>query len=754
MLPLLPPGATRINDWVGVDSSSDTWTCFLGCHPIARHAASDRRMFQVTTAQLIDAGSCREAEVVRAFGVSKSSVARALRRYRGGGVEAFFGPRPGRRGGTVLNDEVAARAQSLFDRGASCAEVAAELGVKRDTLRKAVADGRLRVRAAPAGADKSGRSAQDAAAADGMGTACTRVCERVLASLGKLHGAPARFEPGRDVPFGGVLCALPALLANGLLEGVGSHLNPLRGYYTETHVLLLMGFMALCRIKTVEQLRGEAPGEFGMLLGLDRVPEVRCLRRKLSELGTGDAAGNWAAHLSRQWMEDDPQAAGTLYVDGHVRVYHGSMSAPPRRYVSRQRLCLRGISDYWVNDAVGRPFFVVEKTVDPGMLEALRRDIVPRLLRDVPGQPPEEELARDPRRCRFVLVFDREGYSPEFFAEMWRGHRVGCVTYHKHPGGDWPAEWFRPRALAMPGGETVEVRLAEMGSLVGAGKAAVWMREVRKLTEGGHQVSLVSTAFDLDHADLAARLFTRWCQENFLRYMMQHFALDLLGEYATAPLPDTERVVNPAWRELDKRRRATQGTLTQRQAKFAALTLHPEPETDPVRFGKWVLDKARLLEGIEACEARLRELKESLGGTARHIQWGQLPEGAKFESLAPTRRRLLDTIRMVAYRAETAMVPLLRDAHTDAPAARTLLQDLFRASADIAPDPGRKRLRVSVHRSARPASDKRLLALFDELNAAEIPYPGTDLVLDYELVPLPAAGPNMVSEQIPRGKEV
>jgi hypothetical protein len=129
----------------------------------------------------------------------------------------------------------------------------------------------------------------------------------------------------------------------------------------------------------------------------------------------------------------------------------------------------------------------------------------------------------------------------------------------------------------MPGGETVTLELAERGSLVGSGQDALWMREVRKLTDGGHQVSLISTVFDLPLTELAARLFTRWCQENFLRYMMQHFALDLLREYGLAPVGDTEKVINPAWRELAKRRSAANGKLTRRRAKFAALELHPEP---------------------------------------------------------------------------------------------------------------------------------------------------------------------------------
>ena len=105
--------------------------------------------------------------------------------------------------------------------------------------------------------------------------------------------------------------------------------------------------MALCRIKTVEQLQYESPGELGKLLGLDRVPEVRCLRNKLTELSKDQAPEKWAGLLSRQWLEDDPDLAGTLYVDGHVRLYHGKQTALPKRYVSRQRLCLRGTTDYW-----------------------------------------------------------------------------------------------------------------------------------------------------------------------------------------------------------------------------------------------------------------------------------------------------------------------------------------------------------------------------------------------------------------------
>ncbi len=536
-----------------------------------------------------------------------------------------------------------------------------------------------------------------------------------------------------DVPKGGVLSSLPALLANGLMEGTDNLTKKVKGYYTAFHVLLLLAFMALCRIKTVEKVRGESAGEFGKLLGLDRIPEVRCLRKKLNELSSGDTAEKWASHLSRYWMESDSKSAGTLYIDGHVRLYHGGLTKLPRRFVSRERLCLRGTSDYWVNDAVGRPFFVVGKTVDPGLLQTLRTDIIPRLLNDIPNQPTESQLESDPYLSRFILVFDREGYSPAFFQQMWKKYRISCMTYHKHPGGDWPENWFKEFEVSMPNGETISMKLAEMGSLVGTGKDAMWMREVRKLTESGHQTSLISTEYQLDHTRLGARMFSRWCQENFFRYMMEHFAIDLLQEYGTQQLPATEKVINPVWRELNKSRASVQNKLRYRRARFGEMTMHPVEENKAKKYEKWLIKKAELFEQIEQYEKQLDGLKAELKNTDKHITWENLDEKDQFFQLLPGRKRLMDTVKMIAYRTETSMANLLKDETTDMAAARRLLQDLYVAEADILPEPENDRLLVRIHNASRPAANKKIKRLLDYLNNTEMKYPGTKLRLHYEL---------------------
>jgi prepilin-type processing-associated H-X9-DG protein len=260
-----------------------------------------------------------------------------------------------------------------------------------------------------------------------MGTGTTHLKERIAASVGELIFVEPQFKAGVDITNGGVLTALPALLSMGLLESTDEFFDLPKGYYGLDSLFLLLGMMALTRQKSIESLRYCAPGEWGKLLGLDRIPEVRTLRDKVKIISEGEGAEQWSATLCKNWMESTPGQAGVLYIDGHVRVYNGSLTKLPRHHVARQRLCLRATSDYWVNAMDGQPFFVVNKVVDPGLIQVLEEEIVPRLEQDVPGQPEQQDLEEDPLLHRFSLVFDREGYSPGFFKRM-KNLRIACLT--------------------------------------------------------------------------------------------------------------------------------------------------------------------------------------------------------------------------------------------------------------------------------------------------------------------------------------
>lgn len=735
-LPLLPHGATPINKNVSVDRSDGQWTYYFGMLPIYMHDEGDDAHFRLTVALMLRAGLCRACEIERVFGVTHNKVMRAQRQLADRGERSFFERSGPRRGGTVLTPTKLVEAQEMLNRGDAREEIARELCVKRDTLRKAINDGRLiepDVAAVSQATTQSERSEQDASAAPEMGTACTRPDERIYAALGMIDGAPTVFEPCLDVPFGGVLCALPALLANGLLRGL-ELLGEVRGYYTRAHVLLTLAIMCLCRIRTVEKLRACPPGELGKLIGLDRIPEARCLRSKMDEMAADTHAEQWAAELAKQWMCSEPDSAGFLYVDGHVKVYGGNTKLP-KRYVSRQRLCLRGISNYWVNDALGRPFFAIERQIDEGLLQCLRDDIVPRLLRDVPDQPTDEQLAADPLLFRFALVFDREGYSPAFFREMWDRHRIACLTYRKNCDDLWPVDEFRTTRAVMPRGETVEMRLGERGTLLGSGDAAIWVKEVRKLTENGHQTAVASTARGLPAERIAPQMFTRWCQENFFGYAMQHFPIDLLAEYGSESFTGTERVVNPAWREIDRQHRSARGKLSRRRAKFVEIDSEARAAPGHPRHESWETEKARLLEEMQALECEFKTLAGHRRNTEKHITWDELPEPDKFMKLPGTRRRLLNTVGMIAYRAETAMASLLcLDRSTmDMSEARTLVQALLAATADLHPDPDAKTLEIRLHTPSTPAATRAIRDLLAHLGETETTYPGTDLTMIFRM---------------------
>jgi hypothetical protein len=102
-----------------------------------------------------------------------------------------------------------------------------------------------------------------------------------------------------------VLFALPALLAIGLLHQAHKYFQLPKGYYGLESLFLMLAFLALARLPSLEQLRYCAPGEWGKLLGLDRIPEVRTLRKKLALLSEQEQASSWSAELCAQWMGAD-----------------------------------------------------------------------------------------------------------------------------------------------------------------------------------------------------------------------------------------------------------------------------------------------------------------------------------------------------------------------------------------------------------------------------------------------------------------
>jgi hypothetical protein len=330
---------------------------------------------------------------------------------------------------------------------------------------------------------------------------------------------------------------------------------------------------------------------------------------------------------------------------------------------------------------------------------------------------------------RFTIIFDREAYSPDLFLELQQ-ERIAALTYHRYPKGDWPEQEFQQQVVQLPSGEAVQMKLAEQETHVGK-RPGLLVREVRKLAPDGHQVAIVSTNRLGDGSAQAAALMARWSQENFFKYMREHFSLDALVQYGTEDIPATVTVLNPAWRELNRRVRHLHLEGKRCRQRQSSATLSPSLSEPDVRH--YEQQQGQLQEKIEQIERTLEDLKKQRKTTPHQIPIKDLPEPDRFQRLGTERKQFLDTIKMIAYRAETAMAATVREQLARFDDARALLRQIYQTEIDLVPDLNHKTLTVCLHHLTQAAHDAAARHLCQELTATETAFPGTELRLVYKI---------------------
>ena len=212
--------------------------------------------------------------------------------------------------------------------------------------------------------------------------------------------------------------------------------------------------------------------------------------------------------------------------------------------------------------------------------------------------------------------------------------------------------------------------------------------------------------------------------------MRQHYGLDRLAEYGTEPVPDPIQTVNPAWRRLDAQIRA-QGEKRRRQlALFGALDLSGLAEKEVDGYQQ---KKGKLQEAIEELDHQIQQLKTQRKQTPHHIPVKDLPESDRFSRLLTERKHFIDTIKLIAYRAETSMASLLLDKLSRADDGRALLRQIYDTEVDLIPALQNKTLTVRLHHLTQAAHDDAVRHLCKQLNATATIFPDTELRLVYQL---------------------
>lgn len=742
-----PEGDHVINERCLLRTQDGNRVVLVSKIPLAQYAVGDRMSEALAMVNLVDQGWANQADVAKAFGCSVRTVRRHQRRFEEGGLPALGRSVGYPRGRARVPSARQRSIQQLKARGHSHNEIARRIGITVRAVRKALR--RLGWKAEAAVEPELSLQARETANPDlpasgpvlaptptaipeqrgdpnlsafskatgqppAQGSLDTdptdRSLDRLMARLGLLEDAVPMFGSVSALPRAGVLLAIPALVQSGIFEcaqKVYGSIGP-AFYGLRTSVLTLL-LMALWRIKRPEALKEHSPAGLGRVLGVDRAPEVKTLRRKLARLAALQHAAQFGRALAQHRIARRGEALGFLYVDGHVRVYHGQRRLP-KTHVARMRLSMPATTDYWVNDTAGDPLFVLTAEANAGLVKML-----PNIF---------QELRRLVGTRRLTIVFDRGGFSPKLFREILAAD-FDLLTYRKGRFRHIPKRAFRSQSLVTEG-KTMTYVLADQEVRLMKGKLR--LRQVTRRMDNGHQTPILTSRRDLPAAQVAYWMFGRWRQENFFKYLREEFALDALAEYAVEPDDPTREVPNPEWAAVDAQFRQAHARLDRLEAEYG-LEAFTNLEQQRRTMRGFKIAQGKLGRQVWDAWQRVEHLEARRNKIPRRVPV-QDTSSEPVVKLAPEIKHLTNLIKMVAYQAESdllrAMAPHYRRVADE---GRTLIQSALSSAADL--EVTEHELVVTLLPLSSAHRTRAIAALCEELNEFETIFPGSSLRLRY-----------------------
>ena len=546
--------------------------------------------------------------------------------------------------------------------------------------------------------------------------------DRSLAAMGMLEDAAPLFAPASVLPRAGVLLAVPVLVASGVLsiaQRVYGHIAP--AFYGLRTTLVVYILLSLLRIPRPEHLKEQAPVPLGRIVGLDRILEVKTLRRKLTVLAARKASQRFTRELALKRVKERGALMGFLYIDGHVRAYHGKHKIA-KGYLTRTRLAVPATTDYWVNDKSGDPLLVVTAEANAAMTRMLEP-----LLQEV------RELLGKERRA--TVVFDRGGWSPQLFVKLlvlgfdiltYRKGRTECVS-----------ETCFTTHTAELEGRKVKYELFEQP--VQFLKETLRLRQITRLTKN-HQTHIITSRWDLPAVEVAYRMFERWRQENFFKYLREEFLIDALSDYELVPDDPQRSVPNPARQAVDRQLRQVRAEIKKLQQTYGAAALAQTPDNSAAS-STLSAEQLRIRDELKKTTARVEQLRATQKSLATRVPLQQARPNEDLVKLSTERRQLTNALKLTAYQIESDLVTLLRPHYARAEEeGRTLIHTALQSAATL--EPTDTQLRITLAPLSSAHRSKAIASLCEILNRCETCFPGTALRMHFAVADPAKIGEN------------
>jgi len=513
---------------------------------------------------------------------------------------------------------------------------------------------------------------------------------------------PPEYARGRYM---GLALYFPAIRALGLVEAARRSFSlPRSVTFGVRAVTLSLLFMTLLRKPTVESAKHLRRGEFGALVGTDRAPCVKTLRRKLEAMVAQMRATEFGVHLARRWVEAGIIVTQYLYVDGHMKSYSGKRPVQ-EFYSTKRRLAIPGVHTYFVGDQDGRPLLCVNEKLSGNLAKAMP-DIV-AAIRQVLG------------KRKFTVVFDRGGFDHKLF--MWLdSERIGFITYQRGEPGLANSAFSRRETRFE--GRRVRFDMAEDTAWV-SGRGP-WRRVVLRATDG-HQTPII-TNLGLRAPRLACLMAARWRQENLFKYMGAHYGLDQLISYGADPVDPETLIPNPEITRLERQI----AEVRQHAAKLKASLGDAVLEKDRGRSIRGLKTAQRGAVGrLRALETEIGRLKATKKALPRKVTVAESGTGRMV--LHGEHKAIVDRIKITAYNAEEWLLEHLEQHYPNPNDIRDLLRTFAELAGDIRTTD--KGVTVTLDPPDTPIHRRALHGLVADLNAIDATYPGTDIPVIYRV---------------------
>jgi hypothetical protein len=155
-----------------------------------------------------------------------------------------------------------------------------------------------------------------------------------------------------------------------------------------------------------------------------------------------------------------------------------------------------------------------------------------------------------------------------------------------------------------------------------------------------------------------------------------------------------------------------------------------------IDVAKQALEQQSLLqEAIATYEQEIQDLLREQAGIPKYVKVKQMPADCRYNKLKSESKLFMNTIRMIVYRAETAVANLMTPYYArSSEEVRMLVKEIIKNDADLIPDLPGKTLTVRLHSLSTPRANDMAKKLCPILNETETVFPGTDLRMVYETV--------------------